>query len=157
MISWWFHDISYVYSFFYFSHESIWISKQWINKIKAITSHSLFFATESIPTIFSNWRLKQPDWKLFVKLDAFLQVGKKTKNRLKPSPEQCSKNPCDIPLNPGWLIGILLLAYCHPYITGFGFYLWNNPTNQGFDIRSHHPVENWTTLNILVYWDISGL
>ncbi len=27
-------------------------------------------------------------------------------------------HPVDIPLNPGWLIGILVMAYYNPYITG---------------------------------------
>ena len=28
------------------------------------------------------------------------------------------ENPVDIPLNPGWLIGILILAYYDPHIVG---------------------------------------
>ncbi len=28
------------------------------------------------------------------------------------------QNPYDIPLNPGWLIGILIMAHYNPYITG---------------------------------------
>ena len=32
--------------------------------------------------------------------------------------EQREPNPVDIPLNPDWLIGILIMAYYNPYITG---------------------------------------
>ena len=32
--------------------------------------------------------------------------------------EQHEPNPVDIPLNPGWLIGFLIMAYFNPHITG---------------------------------------
>ena len=32
--------------------------------------------------------------------------------------EQRQQNPYDIPLNPDWLIGILIMAYYNPHITG---------------------------------------
>ena len=32
--------------------------------------------------------------------------------------EQWSKPVRDIPLNPGWLMGILVMAYYNPYTTG---------------------------------------
>ena len=32
--------------------------------------------------------------------------------------EQRETNPVDIPLNPGWLIGSLIMAYSNPYTTG---------------------------------------
>ena len=56
MISRWFHDISYVYSFFYFSHESIYQNN---GSTRSKLSHPiLFFATESIPLamIFFVWK-----------------------------------------------------------------------------------------------------
>ena len=28
------------------------------------------------------------------------------------------QNPYDIPLNPGWLIGVLIMAHYNPYMTG---------------------------------------
>ena len=33
------------------------------------------------------------------------------------APFEPRKNPSYFPLNPGWLIGILITVYCNPYIT----------------------------------------
>ncbi len=41
------------------------------------------------------------------------ETTKHTKTRLEPR-----KKPSYLPLNPGWLIGILIMAYYNPYITG---------------------------------------
>ena len=40
------------------------------------------------------------------------------KNNKKQDQLSSDENPVDIPWNPGWLIGILILAYYNPYITG---------------------------------------
>ena len=41
------------------------------------------------------------------------------------------KNPDDIPLNPDWFIGILIMPYDNPYITGKYLIPYTQLNNQG--------------------------
>ena len=54
------------------------------------------------------------------------------------------QNPVDIPLKPDWFIGILIMAYYNPHITGWynPLYTLNNQ-GQGFFIAQ---MESWEPL-----------
>ena len=53
------------------------------------------------------------------------------------------QNPVDIPWNPGWLIRILIMAYCNPYTTGLWIHPLYNPTNRGFEHCSPCDTRNY--------------
>ena len=72
------------------------------------------------------------------------QRSKLKSNKMSSEPR---KEPSYFPLNPGWLIGILIVVYYSPYITGEYNHLYN-PTNQGFVHCSSRKVEILRSLKL---------
>ncbi len=57
----------------------------------------------------------------------------------------------DIPLNPGWLIGILIVAYYNPYITGKYNPLYQTSNFSDFSecLRSDGRADSFEALDVL--------